>query len=249
MLQTEKYSLWFKFPSNNLMACQTTAYFPCSPDTPGIMGGNSTKTRLALSSSSFSDWCVGEAGPWCIPNLGKLLWPLCNVGRKPELAHRWIGNMAAFCDLGDLGWPTPFGHLFTHTHVAPVGRIGLPPLKAVGCLCFASSPCFYPGSWGVPQSLTPASCLYRQLKGLHSWGTSWKPDVLLLWKWACICVYVYVQPLEWNSKRSAAVGQAMCEPEPPGPDWCTGQPRQGGGRGKLQTLLWTFIMIVLFLPI
>lgn len=32
----------------------------------------------------------------------------------------------------------------------------------------------------------------------------------------------------------------MCEPEPPGPERCTGQPRQGGGRGKY-TLMLTFM--------
>lgn len=57
---------------------------------------------LPLSSSSFSDWYVREAGPWPTPDLGKLLWPPCAFGRKPDLAHTHRGAVAASSDPKDL---------------------------------------------------------------------------------------------------------------------------------------------------
>lgn len=115
--------------------------FHTSPALWGIREGNSTKTRLAFSSSSFSDWYAGEVGPWPTPDLRKLLWPRWDFGRKPDLAQRCIGGAAAFSDPKDLLVGLPPLAIYSHTHVAPARWIGL-PLGSNGCFCFASSPLF-----------------------------------------------------------------------------------------------------------
>lgn len=148
------------------MPCQTTADFPCSPDTLGIRGGNSTKTMpCALTPHSSVTDTDGKWDPDPVMTWGNC----CDLSALLGGSQTWhirVGKLwQPLLTPRTFSQPTPFGHLFTHT--APAGWIGL-PLRSDACLCSASSPHFHPGSRGMPQSLTPAAGLHQQLKGLHS---------------------------------------------------------------------------------
>lgn len=110
---------------------------------------------------------------------------------------------------------TPFGHLLTHV------ASGL-PLNSNSCLCFECSPYFHPGSRQMPGSLTPAACLYLQLKGLHSWRRrgSWKPDVLRCAVRTCGCLCTRLHEVAASERRIRPCGHLSLEPE-----WCAGHPR------------------------
>ena len=61
---------------------------------------------------------------------------------------------------------------------------------------------------------------------------------MCVWVYVCMCVCVYVGDI--------SSFQAMCEPEPAGPERCTGHSRKsGGGEGGSHTLLHTYANTVI----
>lgn len=84
------------------------------------------------------------------------------------------GTYASGC-YGRLFWPQgplaglPPSAIYSHTHVAPAGWIGL-PLRSDGCLCFASSPYFHPGICGMPQIINTSGLPVPAAKSPHFMG-------------------------------------------------------------------------------